>query len=208
MIVNPGEIEKKSFAIIQSELPASLDVKEEHKKTIFRVIHTTADFEYAEIIKISDKAVEKGLEALKKGCKIYTDTRMIIAGVNKRVLKKLGCEIVTYIDDEEVRKTAQERGVTRSIAAMEKALADKSIKIFVIGNAPTALFTLSDAINAGKSQPDLVIGVPVGFVGAAESKEEIKKCKVPSIITVGRKGGSTVAAAMVNSLLYQVSDER
>ena len=130
---------------------------------------------------------------------------MIEAGINKKVLKKLGCRLHTYIDTEDVAKEAKEKGITRSIVSINIAFSESDAGIYVIGNAPTALFRLKDLINLTGRFPAVIIGVPVGFVGAAESKEEIKKTGVPYIITNGRKGGSTVAAAIMNSLLYRIS---
>ncbi|AKL93575.1 precorrin-8X methylmutase CbiC [Clostridium aceticum] len=200
-IKDPMEIEKKSFEIITEEL-GDKTFPEREGKIIKRVIHTTADFQYGDITKISDNAIDSAIKALKEGCSIYTDTKMAMAGINKRVLKELNSDIYCLVDDAEVTKDAKERGLTRSMVAMEKAVADSKTKIFVIGNAPTALFQLCQYIDEGKVQPSLVVGVPVGFVGARESKDELLKRNVPYITTVGRKGGSTVAAAIINALLY------
>ena len=156
------------------------------------------------MIEIHPKAIENGIAALKKGCNIYTDTQMIKAGVNRRKFIELGGEICNFVHDEDVYKKAKERGITRSMVSIEKALTYKKIKIYAIGNAPTALFTLIKMVEKGISKPDLVIGVPVGFVGAEESKEALMKVDVPYIVTRGRKGGSTVAASIINSLLYMI----
>lgn len=201
MIVNPHAIEKKSFEIIKSELTVSLD--EKIAPTVMRVIHTTADFEYAKLLDITNDAIDRGIAALKRGCRIYADTSMICAGVNKRRLADLNCDIYTLVSDEQVVAEAKAEGITRSIAGMRRACRDADTKVFIIGNAPTALFTLKDEIAAGNINPDLVIGVPVGFVGAAESKAAIKDVPVPYIVSDGRKGGSTVAVAILNSLIYQ-----
>jgi precorrin-8X/cobalt-precorrin-8 methylmutase len=203
MILDPNEIEKRSFEIITQEL-GHLKIDEKYQAIIKRVIHTTADFEYGRIIQIHNKAIENGINALKKGIRIYTDTKMIIAGVNKKKLEKLNCEIYSYIDDETVGETAKQKNLTRSIVGIEKAFADKKTKIYVIGNAPTALVRLKELIEKENKKPDLIIGVPVGFVGAEESKEEIKKLDIPYIVTNGRKGGSTVAVAILNAILYQI----
>ncbi|AOY75461.1 precorrin-8X methylmutase [Clostridium formicaceticum] len=200
-IKDPMEIEKKSFEIITEEL-GEKTFPEREGKIIKRVIHTTADFQYGDITKINEYAIDSAIKALKEGCSIYTDTKMAMAGINKRVLKDLNSDIYCLVDDAEVSKEAKERGLTRSMVGMEKAVMDKRTKIFVIGNAPTALFQLCQFIDEGKVQPHLVVGVPVGFVGAKESKDELLKRKVPYITTVGRKGGSTVAAAIINALLY------
>ena len=203
-IKDPMAIETKSFEIITEEL-GDKTFPEREGKIIKRVIHTSADFEYGDITKISQDAIDSALKALKEGCKIYTDTKMAMSGINKRVLKKLNCEIYCLVDDAEVTKEAKEKGLTRSMVAMEKAVKDEDTKIFVIGNAPTALFQLCQHIDDGEKIPALVVGVPVGFVGAAESKEELVKRNVPYITTEGRKGGSTVAAAIINAILYMIT---
>lgn len=202
-IKDPMAIEKKSFEIITEEL-GSKTFPEREGRIIKRVIHTTADFQYGDITKISEEAIDSALDALKKGCKIYTDTKMAMSGINKRVLKELSSEVYCLVDDPQVTKDAKKRGLTRSMVAMERAVEDKDTKIFVIGNAPTALFQLCNHIDKGETKPALVVGVPVGFVGAAESKEELVKRNIPYITTEGRKGGSTVAAAIINALLYML----
>ncbi len=202
MITDPSLIEKMSFEIIESEIKRA--VRDEYKPVIFRIIHTTADFEYAELTEIHPDALRRGIDALRSGCRIYSDTNMIQAGVNKRLLQKNSCEIYTYIADRETADEALSRGVTRSIVGMERACRNNDTDIFIIGNAPTALNVLTDHIKAGKISPALVIGVPVGFVGAAESKEELKETDAPYIITRGRKGGSTVAVSILNAVLMMM----
>ncbi|ADQ80697.1 precorrin-8X methylmutase [Paludibacter propionicigenes WB4] len=201
IILNPADIETRSFEIITEEL-GHLNLSPELAPIVKRVVHTTADFDYARITEIQSGAVSSAVAALVAGCKIYSDTRMIIAGVSKPMLKKLNCELYTYVDDAEVSAQSKEKGLTRSILGIEKAVEDPDTRIFVIGNAPTALVRLGELIQEGKVRPALVIGVPVGFVGASESKEFIKKTGVPYIVTNGRKGGSTVAVAILNALLY------
>ncbi len=202
-IKDPMEIERRSFEIITEELgERTFDEKE--GKIIKRMIHTTADFQFADVTIIHKDAIEKALTALKQGCKIYTDTRMALSGINKKRLAQYGCEAYCLVDDPQVAQEAKERGITRSIVALERAAKDEATKIFVLGNAPTALFTLCQLILEEKTIPALVVGVPVGFVGAAESKEELLKHEVPYITVRGRKGGSTVAAAIVNALLYMM----
>ena len=202
MITDPSLIEKMSFEIIASEIKTA--VSDEHKPVIFRIIHTTADFEYADLTEIHPDAIIRGMDVIRSGCRIYADTSMILAGVNKKLLQKNNCEIYTYISDEETAGEAMARGVTRSIVGMERACIDKDTKIFVIGNAPTALDALSKNIKAGFAAPELVIGVPVGFVGAAESKDDLKTTGSPYIITRGRKGGSTVAVSILNAILMMI----
>ncbi len=201
IILNPADIETRSFEIITEEL-GHLNLSPELAPIVKRVVHTTADFDYARITEIQSGAVSSAVAALVVGCKIYSDTRMIIAGVSKPMLKKLNCELYTYVDDAGVAAESKEKGLTRSILGIEKAVEDPDTRIFVIGNAPTALVRLGELIQEGKVRPALVIGVPVGFVGASESKEFIKKTGVPYIVTNGRKGGSTVAVAILNALLY------
>ncbi len=199
----PMDIEKRSFEIIGEEMgPHNFNDKE--LSIIKRVIHTTADFEYKDLVYMTEDAIDTALEILKKGTTIYTDTNMALSGINKRALEKLNCKVVCYVSEPEVAEIAKERGITRSMAAVEKAI-DDGVEFFVFGNAPTALFKLKEFIESGKSSCKFIIGAPIGFVGAAESKEEIEKVKDMSMITVrGRKGGSAVAAAIVNALMYML----
>ncbi len=207
---DPMKIEKKSFELIAGELPKHSDIRFDEKQMLIvqRMIHTTADFEYANLVSFNNNAVERGLNVIQNGCRIYADTKMIEAGVNSRVLSRFGCEIVNYISDDDVKAQAVEKGVTRSTIAMQKACRDNRIRIFVIGNAPTALYALLKNIEDGEASPDLIIGVPVGFVGAAESKEALLQTDIPSIVIRGRKGGSTVAVAIVNALMYMLDNSR
>ncbi|WHE07734.1 precorrin-8X methylmutase [Thermoanaerobacterium thermosaccharolyticum] len=202
-IKDPLEIEKKSFEIIGKNIDESKFDKKE-LLIVKRVIHATADFEFANILKISKGAIEDGLKVLKEGFNIVSDTKMAEAGINKKVLDKIGSKVKSYINLPEVKEISKKCGITRSMAAMEIAAKDESNKIFAIGNAPTALFRLIELAREGKAKPSLIIGVPVGFVGAEEAKEEVKKLDIPYIITEGEKGGSTVAAAIVNALLYMI----
>lgn len=198
----PMEIEKRSFEIIGEEMgkhcfsPSELSI-------IKRVIHTTADFEYKDLVYIRENAIDKALELLSKGITIYTDTKMAFSGINKAALKKLNCKVECYVDREDVSVIATERGITRSMAAVEKAV-EEEVKFFVFGNAPTALYKLKELIVEGRSKAEFIIGAPIGFVGAAESKEEIEKLNIPLITVRGRKGGSTVAASIVNALMYML----
>jgi len=204
-ISQPKEIEKKSFEII-SHLLEGKNINPLHEPIIIRAIHTTADPDYADILKFSENAVLKGIQALKSGCGIVTDTRMAEAGINKKGLAKLGAYISCFMDDKQVAKEAVERGITRAAVSMEKASLDSHNKLFVIGNAPTALIKLYELISEGLAKPELVIGVPVGFVNVVESKELFKKCNAPYIISDGRKGGSNVAAAIVNALVIMAGE--
>lgn len=199
---NPMEIEKKSFEIITSELAVKLPV--ENELVVKRVIHATADFDFAENLCFSEHAVTKALEALRNGCDIVTDTQMAKSGINKKILAELGGTVHCFMGDADVGEEAMRRGTTRAAVSMEKAAKLEKSCIFAIGNAPTALLALYDLITSGKLSPALVIGVPVGFVNIIESKETIMKANVPYIVARGRKGGSSVAAAICNALLYQI----
>ncbi|EGT5618864.1 precorrin-8X methylmutase [Clostridium perfringens] len=197
---SPMGIEKRSFEIIGSEMHEH-NFSEEELQIVKRVIHTTADFEYQDLIEISEGAIEAGVSALKYGAKIYTDTTMALSGMNKRALKELNASVECYVGLEEVFKLAKEKEITRSMAGVELA-AKENVDIFVFGNAPTALFKLRELIKEGKANPKLIVAVPVGFVGASESKEDLDELGIPYIRVKGRKGGSTVAAAIINALLY------
>ncbi len=199
--INQHPIEAESFRIL-SEILGDRTFDNDLELIVKRVIHTTADFEFADLVIASEGAVRGAKKALNEGAYIYTDTSMVKAGINKRIIANLGGGVECYIADEDVAKLARERGVTRSTVAMEKAVKDERIKIFAIGNAPTALIRLCEHIEAGEARPDLVIGAPVGFVNVIESKEMLKKMNVPYIIIDGRKGGSNIAAAIVNAILY------
>ena len=203
-IIKPMDIEKRSFEII-TELLGDKVLEAENELVIKRVIHTTADFDYADNLCFSEHAVQRGIEALRSGCNIVTDTQMARSGINKTVLGRLGGEVRCFMSDPDVAEEAKARGVTRAMVSMERAAALDRPCIFAIGNAPTALIALYDLIKAGKLAPALVIGVPVGFVNVVESKEQIMTAGVPYIVARGRKGGSNVAAAICNAMLYQIS---
>lgn len=204
-VVNPMGIEDKSMAIIESEMGEHA-FDEAHLKVVKRVIHTTADFEYANLIEFSDDALIKGIKALEEGADIYADTNMVMAGINKRKLASLGGKVYNHVHEPDVFKEAKEREITRSMVSIEKASKNENTRIYAIGNAPTALFVLMDLIEKGEVKPDLVIGVPVGFVGAEESKEQLRKMDIPYIVIRGRKGGSPVAATILNAMMYQIGD--
>lgn len=201
-ILKPMDIEKRSFEIISQEL-GETNLSEQELLVLKRVIHTTADFDYKKNLVFKNNPVEKGIEALKNGCVIVTDTNMALAGINKPSLKKGGNSAVCYISDEDVARAAKEKGVTRAQIAVEKAAKLNESVIFAIGNAPTALIKIDELINKGELNPVLIIACPVGFVNVMESKELILKHNIPSITAVGRKGGSNVAAAVINAMLYQ-----
>lgn len=203
--VAPMEIEQRSFEIITSELPHPID--ESLAPIIKRVIHTTADFEYADSLCFSEGVLEKALDAIKNGATIVTDTTMAMSGINKRMLAKHGGKVCCFIADEDVAAAAKANGTTRSTESMEKAASIEGPVIFAIGNAPTALIALHDMIREKRISPALVIGVPVGFVNVVQSKELIMETDVPYIVARGRKGGSNVAASICNALIYMLGRE-
>lgn len=206
--VAPADIEKRSFEIIGEIIVKEygkrvLDPKQE--PIIKRAIHTTADFSYLDNLVFSENVVDIALETIHNGCYIITDTNMALAGINKRRLAQYGGCAYCFMADEDVAAEAKKRGVTRAVVSMEKAakLADQGRKlVFAIGNAPTALVQLYEMIVRGNLKPELVVGVPVGFVNVVQSKELIMQTDVPYIVAKGRKGGSNVAAAIINALLY------
>ncbi len=201
----PSDIEKESFRIIKSELDAmGKSVPEELLPTVLRVIHTTADFEYADTMRFSEDVIEKAKAAIRSGAHIVTDTNMALSGISKKTLEKYGGEVHCFMADADVATKAKEQGVTRATVSMDKASEIDAPLIFAIGNAPTALIRLHELINEGKIKPLLIIGVPVGFVNVVEAKELILNGDVPYIVNEGRKGGSTVAAAICNSILYNL----
>lgn len=202
--IKPMDIEKRSFEII-TELLGDRQPAPENEMVVKRVIHTTADFDYAENLCFSDGAVARGIEALRSGCDIVTDTQMARAGINKAVLGKLGGEVHCFMSDPDVAEEAKARGITRAIVSMERAASLAKPCIFAIGNAPTALVSLRELMDAGKVAPALVVGVPVGFVNVVESKKLIMAAGAPYIVARGRKGGSNVAAAICNAMLYQIT---
>ena len=199
----PADIEKKSFETITREL-GDRHILPEREPILKRVIHTTADFDYADNLYFSDTAVAAGKQALSGGAHIVTDTKMAMAGINKAKLQALGGAAHCFISDEDVAAEAKAQGITRAAISMEKASAMKGPLIFVIGNAPTALMRLRELIDEGRVTPELIIAVPVGFVNVVESKQIIKASGVPCIVAEGRKGGSNVAAAICNALMYEL----
>ena len=201
-IKNPMAIENKSMDIID-EVMGDTSFSEEEMIIAKRMIHTTGDFDYRKIISFHEDFIEVAKEAISKGATIFTDTKMVYMGINKPALEKANCKLKCFIDDERVFTMSKELETTRSACAVDLAVAE-GVEIFVIGNAPTALFRVLELVKEGKINPKFVIGVPVGFVGAAESKEYLREFDIPSISTVGNKGGSNVAASIVNALLYMV----
>lgn len=199
--VKPDEIEARSMAIITEELGGRTWPEPEFS-VIKRCIHTSADFDYADNLYFSENAAALGLTLLRQGASIITDTQMSAAGINKKRLAALGGSVHCFMADDDVAVEAQSRGITRSAICMERGAAVPGPKIFAVGNAPTALIRLYEMIQEGRVRPDLIIGVPVGFVNVVESKELIIKSGVPCIVARGRKGGSNIAATICNALIY------
>jgi len=177
---------------------------EENRAVVMRVIHTTADFEYQKNLRFTENAVSLARQALSNSVTVVTDTMMAAAGVNKRSCAALGVNVICRMSDPDIAAEAALRGVTRAVVSMERAVRETPEAIFAIGNAPTALLRLCELIDAGEAHPAIVIGVPVGFVNVIESKERLVRTNVPSIAAMGRKGGSTVASAILNALLYGI----
>ncbi|WP_154572636.1 precorrin-8X methylmutase [Baileyella intestinalis] len=201
--VLPADIEARSFEIIRSELPHP--VPEDLAPVIIRAIHTSADFEYADSLCFSKGVMDIARNALKNGATIVTDTNMALAGINRGALEKLGCRKICFMADPEVAAAAKENGFTRAAASVDKAASINGPLIYAVGNAPTALVRLYEKISSGEMKPDLIIGVPVGFVNVVQAKELIMTAGVPYIVARGRKGGSNVAAAIVNALMYSIT---
>ena len=204
--LSPMEIERESFRIITEEL-GDRPIDPEQAPILKRVIHTTADFDYADNLCFSPDAVRRAKEAILGGATVITDTQMALSGINKRALAKFGCEALCFMSDEDVAAEAKAQGVTRARISMDKAARLGENLIFAIGNAPTALIRLRELIDGGY-RPRLIIGVPVGFVNVVASKELIMETDVPHIVARGRKGGSNVAACIVNALLYALDPAR
>lgn len=203
--MKPMDIERQSFAIIESEL--TTDIPAVYKPIVKRVIHTTADFSYETSMVFSENVVGNALAAIRSGTDIVTDTNMAKSGINHRMAEQFGCSLNCYMADESVAHEAAARQVTRATVSVEKAVKDNPGCIMVVGNAPTALLRIRQLYDEGKFTPALVIGVPVGFVNVVEAKEEIIESGIPYIVARGRKGGSNVAAAIVNALFYMAADD-
>lgn len=206
--VLPADIEKRSFEIITEEL-GDRYLAPGTEPVVKRCIHTSADFDYADNLVFSDHVIEKALGAIRSGASIVTDTQMAKAGINKKRLARNGGEVFCFMADEDVAEAAKKNGTTRAAASMDKAAAlwekDPRGLIFAIGNAPTALVRLYELVKEGRLKPELIIGVPVGFVNVVQSKELILTLEnTPYIVARGRKGGSNIAACICNALLYMM----
>lgn len=204
--IKPIDIEKRSMEIIDGELKAmGITLEKEQAPFIKRAIHTSADFEYVDTLCFSDGAIDKLKDLLKSGANIVTDTSMAFSGINKSKVSSFGGETYCYISDPDINYAAHDLGVTRSYLCMKRAMRTlEGPVIFVVGNAPTALIAIKESYDAGDYKPAFVIGVPVGFVNVVQSKELIMETDIPYIINKGRKGGSNIAAALVNAALYSI----
>lgn len=203
--LQPEEIEKRSFEIISEELNRrGIRLPEEQEMITKRVIHTTADFDYTQTLCYSENAVAVIKELILNGADIVTDTNMALAGINKKALAGFGGKAHCFMAEEKTARLAQERKTTRASVSMEMAAEIAKPVIFAIGNAPTALIQLYEMMQSGVWKPAFVIGVPVGFVNVEAAKELIMQTDVPYIINRGRKGGSNVAAAICNAILYEL----
>lgn len=201
-IRDPEEIERKSFEIISENL-GQKNGSGLKMNMIKRVIHTTGDFDFGDLLHFKPGVEDKILNAFRNGCTIVSDTNMIRAGISKKLTEKLGIRLECFVDSQDAKKIAKEKGITRSMANIDLAAQLPGRKVFVIGNAPTALYRIMELVEEGELDPDAVIGVPVGFVGAAESKDVLWQTSIPAVISKGRKGGSTIGVAMVNAVLRE-----
>ncbi len=200
-ITNPQEIERKSMELI-SDLIGQLPVSPEATKIIRRVVHTTGDPDFASLVEIHPDAITAGIAALRRGCKIFTDVNMVKIGINSKRVAALGNEVICYIGDSDIAKEAEQTGKTRAMTAMARITQELDGNILAVGNAPTALFAVLEAVKELKIKPALIVGIPVGFVGAAESKEALVQSGLPYITVRGTKGGSTITVSVINALLY------
>lgn len=209
-IKNPSSIEETSFKIIQSVIDQ--DYPDYHFETemqesiIKRAIHTTGDFDYLYNLRFTNDVITKIQSVLRQGGTLLVDSTISLNGINKRVLDQMGIHYCCMIQDEQVAQIAQEKGITKAMATIEVAKTIEGPKIFAFGGAPTALSYLVDLVEAGDFDVDAVIGVPVGFINVKESKEELLKSKIPAIVSVGRKGGSTIVVAIINAIIYQLRE--
>ncbi|WCF06683.1 cobalt-precorrin-8 methylmutase [Paenibacillus thiaminolyticus] len=205
-IKNPKRIEEKSFEIIQDIITATRPDytfrNREEELVMKRAIHTTADFDYLDNLVFTHDALTKIRETIRQGGIIFTDTNMALSGMNKKLLEQFGCRYRCYVNEPHTAEVAQRQGITRSMAGIQLAATEEGKKLFVIGNAPTAVYQILEMAAAGELDVEAVVGVPVGFVGAAESKEALYESDIPAVVARGRKGGSNLAAAIMNAVLY------
>jgi precorrin-8X/cobalt-precorrin-8 methylmutase len=205
--MKPAEIESTSFDIIDREV-GNHDFNEAQWAIVRRMIHTTADFEFKDMVRFHPAAIAAGIKAIRGGKMIITDTNMARVGIRTKELAQFGVTVKCYMTDPQVHEKAKSNGTTRAKAAVDMAADDMRDGIYVVGNAPTALLRLIELINEGKVQPALIIGLPVGFVNAAESKAALLEMDYPNISNIGRKGGSNLAASVVNALIILASNEQ
>jgi precorrin-8X/cobalt-precorrin-8 methylmutase len=205
--MKPHEIEQLSFQIIDGEA-GDHGFSTDQWPVVRRVIHTSADFEWQQMIRFHPQAIVSGVSAIRSGYPIITDTNMARAGIRQRDLVRFGGTVNCYMTDERVAETAARKGITRAKAAVDVAAPEITGGIYVVGNAPTALLRLVELIDQGTLRPALVVGLPVGFVNAAESKALLLECDVPHVTNLGRKGGSNVAAAVVNALIIKAGEKK
>lgn len=208
--VRPADIERRSLEIITAELEAQgIQLPDENAAVIKRVIHATADFDYVEHLTFTPHAVQRAIAALHQGTTIVTDTNMALSGVSKPGLQRLGGQAVCYMADPDVAAEARQQGTTRAVISVTRSVNEHPDCIYAVGNAPTALYEIVRQMEQG-FRPSLVIGVPVGFVNVVEAKEAVlaacRERDIPAIVAMGRKGGSTVAAAILNALIYQAAE--
>ncbi|MCC3379357.1 precorrin-8X methylmutase [Paenibacillus farraposensis] len=199
LTVQPQEIEGKSFQMITEELGEHPFTAEQYP-VVQRVIHASADFELGRSMVFHPKAIEAGIAAIRAGQQVVADVQMIQAGVSKDRIRQFGGDVHVYISDPDVIEEAKRLNTTRAIISMRKAIQAGEGGIYAIGNAPTALLELIRLVKEGAAKPGLVIGMPVGFVSAAESKDELRKLDIPFITNIGRKGGSTIVVAALNAI--------
>lgn len=207
IFTDPREIQAKSFQIVEKHL-TGIKLPRYQKEVMKRVLHATSDLNYMEDMLFHPKAVRNALEAIRKGKNVVVDASMVKAGINKKLLSTFGCKVICLLNRKDVARQASQLNITRSMVAMRKAVKLMEGGIVAIGNAPTALFEVCDLVNKGKARPKAIIGLPVGFVGANESKKKLRTLKVPYITNRSRYGGSSVAAACVNALLKIVEREK
>ncbi len=204
--MKPQEIEDLSFKIIEEEA-GHHSFKKQEWPIVRRMIHTSADFDYIKTVRFHPKAIQTGIDAIKSGCRIFTDTQMARVGIRKKEIEAFGGEVNCLIADENVAKNAKINGTTRALAAVDMACGKMTGGIYVVGNAPTALLRLIELIKEKKASPALIIGLPVGFVNAAESKDALMTLDFPYITNKGRKGGSNIAASVVNALAIMANEQ-
>jgi len=202
----PNEIEKISFEIIDQEA-GNHGFPKDQWGVVQRMIHTSADFDYIASVKFHTKAIHAGISAIRSGKSIFTDTQMAMAGIRKKTLDTYGCQVSCLIGNETVAQHALQNKTTRASAAVDFATDQMNGGIYAVGNAPTALLRLLELVEEGIAKPSLILGFPVGFVNAAESKALLATCKIPFITNIGRKGGSNIVAAVINALIIMASEK-